>query len=84
MGHMDYSGFWARMRLAGHTTYTLGKSGILGSATLQSIREGRPISGSVIERLCEVFACQPGDLMRYVCNAEEAAAEAGEGGERDV
>lgn len=38
----------------------------LRKATLQSIREGDPISFLTLSRICKAIGCQPGDIIAYL------------------
>lgn len=53
------------LKAAGYSTYRLRKDQILPESTIQSLRDGRPITTETIEKLCRLLNCQPGDLMRY-------------------
>lgn len=79
MGHIDYSGFWALKDKRQYSTYRMIQDGVVSAGTLQAMRNHRPISSTIIARLCEALQCQPGDLMQYVSDAEEAAQKPAEG-----
>ena len=51
---------------AGYSTYKLRKDKIMGEATMQQIRDGKPVSWNNIEMICKLLNCQPGDLLEYV------------------
>lgn len=51
---------------AGYTTYKLRKEKIMGEATLQQLREGRPISWANIDTICRLLGCQPGNILKYI------------------
>lgn len=56
---------------AGHTTYQLRKNKLLGEATIQQLREGRPISWVNIDTICRLLGCQPGDILQYTPDAPD-------------
>lgn len=58
----------AMLKAKGFSTYKLRKEKLLAEGVIQSLREGKPISWSNIEQLCEVLDCQPGDLLEYTKN----------------
>lgn len=60
-----------KLKAAGWSTYRVRKEKLLSEATLQAIREERPINTDTIDRLCEVLKCQPSDLLEYVPEAEQ-------------
>lgn len=38
----------------------------LSSATVAKLSGHRPVNIEIIDRICETFNCQPGDIMEYV------------------
>ena len=50
----------------GYNTNTIRKEKIMGEAMLQKIRKGEMVSWSVFEKLCDLLACQPADLIEYI------------------
>lgn len=44
---------------------------IISSATVAKLKKGEYISGEVIEKICLLLDCQPGDIMEVVKNDEE-------------
>ncbi len=50
----------------GYNTSRLRKEKLLAEATIQSIRERKPISWANIFKICELLECQPGDFLEYV------------------
>ena len=58
------------LKEAGYSSYKLRKDKLFGQATIQLIREGKPVSWENVASLCKLLSCQPGDIMEYV--AEEA------------
>ena len=56
----------AKLKEEGYTTYKLKKEKLLGEATIQSLREGKPISWASIESLCRLLRCQPADIIEFV------------------
>ena len=61
----------ARLKAAGYSTYRIRKDKILGEATVQLLREGKPVSWENIATLCRLLGCQPGDIMEYVPEEEK-------------
>lgn len=61
---INYQGTFAKMKEAGITTYRIRKEKIVSEGTLQSLREGKPVSTEIIERLCLLLKCTPNDLMK--------------------
>lgn len=51
---------------AGYNTTTLKKEKQISQGSLQQIREGRVVGNIVLDKLCELLDCQPGNIIRYV------------------
>ena len=41
----------------------------MGEAMLQKIRSGQMVSWAILETICDLLDCQPGDLIEYVKEA---------------
>ena len=50
----------------GYTTYRLRKEKLIGERQVQQIRNGEIVSTAVLDKLCELLNCQPGDIIEYV------------------
>lgn len=53
------------LKTAGYSTYRLRKDKLLGEATIQQIRENKPVSWDVLNWICFVLNLQPGDILKY-------------------
>ena len=62
----SYSSFWRTLKCSGITQEELMERGIIGPAALAAMRVGRPISLTVIGRLCWILECDIEDIVRYV------------------
>ena len=62
----------AALKAAGYSTYKIRKQKLLGEATLQSLRENKPVSWENISTICALLDCQPGDLMEYAEDKEDS------------
>lgn len=62
------------MKQKGITSYTIRQNKIIGQATYKKIKEGGDIDTRTIAKLCELLGCQPGDILEYVPEEENAAA----------
>ena len=60
----------AELKKAGYNTSTIRKEKIMGEAMLQKIRNGQMPSWGVLETLCTLLKCQPGDLLEFVSGDE--------------
>lgn len=50
---------------AGYSQKDVRKYKLISQSSLQSIREGKPLSLSTINVICFLLDCQPGDILRY-------------------
>lgn len=56
----------------GYTSYRCLKENILGQKTLTLLKRGQGgLSKEKLEMFCEMFNCQPGDLMEYLPKKKE-------------
>ena len=60
----------AVLKEAGYNTNRIRKEKIMGEAMLQKIRNGQMVSWAVLETICDLLNCQPGDLIEFVKAAE--------------
>lgn len=56
----------AELKKAGYNTTVIRRDKIMGEAMLQKIRTGQMPSWAVLETLCTLLRCQPGDLLEFV------------------
>ena len=56
----------AVLKEAGYNTNRIRKEKIMGEAMLQKIRNGQMVSWAVLETICDLLNCQPGDLIEFV------------------
>ena len=55
----------AELKKAGYSTYRLRKEKIFGEGTIQKFRTGASMDWEVLDRLCALLNCQPGDILEY-------------------
>lgn len=65
----------AALKEKGITTYMIRKEKIMSESTVQKLRSGRGLAWDNIETLCRLLECQPGDLIEYVEEQTENAAQ---------
>jgi putative transcriptional regulator len=63
----------AALKAAGFTSYRIRQEKLINQTALQKLREGRMIAWEQLENICRLLKCQPGDLIEYVEDGEEAA-----------
>ena len=61
-----------KLKENGYTTYRIRKEKLLGQRTLTALKHGEGnIDNKTLEKFCEMFDCQPGDLMEYVSERKQ-------------
>mgnify|MGYP002520416334 CR=1 FL=1 len=53
------------LKEAGYNTSKIRNDKIMGEAMLQKLRNGEMVSWAVLETICGLLDCQPGDLFEY-------------------
>ena len=54
------------LKRKGLSTYKIMQEKIFGQSTVQKLRTGKPVDWQIIEKLCFLLECQPGDILEYV------------------
>lgn len=54
----------------GFSTYRIKKEKIFNQTQLQQLRENKLVTQDVLNRICAILDCQPGDLLEYVPDNE--------------
>ena len=62
-----------KLKEAGYSTYRIRNEKIIGERALQQLRQGELVSWAVLEKICELLDCEPGDLLR---RSQEETVEA--------
>lgn len=53
----------SELKKAGYNTNRLRKERVFSEGVIQSFREYKPISWKILEKLCELLDCEPGDII---------------------
>ena len=61
----------AELKEKGYSSYRIRKEGLIGQATLQMLRNGKPVSWDILNTLCRLLGCQVGELLEYVPDPPE-------------
>ena len=64
------------LKAAGYSSARLRKERIIGQKTIQDMRNGELVSWRIMEMLCKMIDCQPGDLVEYVPDDEPETEQA--------
>jgi len=62
----SYNPLWKKLIDKGMTKEQLRKALGLSPSTIAKMGRGEKISLQIIEKLCQYFNCQPGDLFEYI------------------
>ena len=54
------------LKEAGYSSYFMERNKIFGSRDIQKFRDGVPPGPKVLDRLCTLLHCQPGDLIEWM------------------
>lgn len=60
-----YKGILKKMKDAGYSTYRLQKEKIISQGTMEKIRNNEPLSLRIIDTICGLLDCQPGEILEY-------------------
>ena len=58
------------LKEAGYNTTRIRKEKLLNESALQSFRDGKMIGTAVLDKLCFLLDMQPGNIIKYVEDAE--------------
>lgn len=59
------------LKKRGYSAYRIRKEKIIGEFQMQKIRDGELASKEVLNKICKMLNCQPGDLLEYVPDDEQ-------------
>ena len=60
----------AALKEAGYNTNKLRKERLLSEGVIQSLRDGKYIALPNLSKICELLACQPGDILEYTADED--------------
>ena len=66
------------LKASGYSTYRIRKEKLLHEMTLQELRSDKMVSWDVLDKICGLLDCQPGDIIERVNNVpvdSESGAE---------
>lgn len=61
---------------AGYSTYRIRKEKLLHEMTLQALRSGKMVSWDVLDKICILLDCQPGDIIERADDSQTKEGEA--------
>lgn len=63
---IDYTPFWATLKDSQETTYTLINKHHISSATLDKLRNNKPITTTTLNDLCRILNCNVQNILTYI------------------
>ncbi len=61
----------AELKQKGYSSTRIREEKLIGQSYLQQIRHGELVSWKIMNKLCSLLDCQPGDLIEYVKDGQE-------------
>lgn len=55
----------AALKEAGYSSYKIRKENIFAQYTVGQLRSGTIVSLAVLDKLCSLLQCQPGDILEF-------------------
>ena len=65
----------AELKKNGYSSTRIREEKLIGQSYLQQLRRGELVSWKTLDTICSLLECQPGDLIEYVEEQTEKAAE---------
>jgi len=62
---IDYRPFWDTLQKSSETTYTLIKKHGVSSATIDKLRNNKPLNTTTLDDLCRILNCRIEDILIY-------------------
>lgn len=63
---ISYKSFWNTLKSSNETTYTLITKHHISSATIDKLRNDKPLNTTTINDLCRILNCQIQDIAQYI------------------
>ena len=65
----------AELKKKGYSSTRIREEKLIGQSYLQQLRRGELVSWKILNIICSLLECQPGDLIEYVEGQTENAAQ---------
>ena len=65
----------AELKKKGYSSTRIREEKLIGQSYLQPLRRGELVSWKILNIICSLLECQPGDLIEYVEEQTENAAQ---------
>lgn len=67
---ISYAPLWDTLERKGISTYELTETYRFSRGTLDSLKQGRNVSTSTINKLCNILSCEVEDILRHIPDEE--------------
>lgn len=54
------------LKNVGYSTYRIRQEKIMNETQLQQLRDNKLVTQKILNKICQLLDCQPGDLLEYV------------------
>ena len=68
---IDYAPFWRTLKASKETTYTLIYHHRISSATIDKLRNNKPVTTTTLNDLCRILQCKLQDVAQYVPSEDD-------------
>lgn len=68
---IDYSPFWSTLNNSPESTYSLIQKYQISSATIDRLRNNKPLTTTTVNDLCRILCCRVEEIMRYIPSEED-------------
>ena len=68
---IDYSPFWNTLKSSNETTYTLINKHKISSATIDKLRNNKPMTTTTLNDLCRILNCNIEDIIKYIPSTDD-------------
>ena len=68
---INYRPFWNTLKNSNESTYTLIKNHHISSATIDKLRNNKPITTTTINDLCRILDCRIEDIAEYLPSEDD-------------
>ncbi|MBE5942399.1 MAG: helix-turn-helix transcriptional regulator [Lachnospiraceae bacterium] len=63
---ISYNPFWTTLKKSSETTYTLINKHHISSATIDKLRNNKPMNTTTLNDLCRILNCRLNDIAEYI------------------
>ena len=68
---ISYGPFWNTLKSSNETTYTLINKHKISSATIDKLRNNKPMTTTTLNDLCRILNCNIEDIIKYIPSTDD-------------